>query len=196
MIDPKQFERGSDFRGDYPRQVNEELAYFVGRYLVRFLREAKLGEIPRIVVGRDGRLSSPAVYAALVQGVAAEGGTAHPAGLAPTDAVCWAAGARIHGADAGVMITASHNPPEYNGIKIVRPIQSAALPGLAIVRPTDLRPYFDADLKNIQPDAVLDAVAPYPATPVTLVPDFVRHACRWAPDRAKFTGTVVVDPGN
>ena len=39
MIDPKQFERGSDFRGDYPRQVNEELAFFVGRYLVRYLRD-------------------------------------------------------------------------------------------------------------------------------------------------------------
>src|SRR5262245_15233553 len=36
MFDPKQFDRGSDFRGDYPRQVNEELAFFAGRYLVRF----------------------------------------------------------------------------------------------------------------------------------------------------------------
>lgn len=119
MIDPKQFERGSDFRGDYPRQVNEELAFFVGRYLVRWLRDAEIQQ-PKIVAGRDGRLSSQAVYAALLQGVAAEGGVPLPAGLAPTDAVFWAAGGRLHGADAGVMITASHNPPEYNGFKISR----------------------------------------------------------------------------
>jgi phosphomannomutase len=196
MIDPKQFERGSDFRGDYPRQVNEELAYFVGRYLVRYLRDGKFAEKPTIVVGRDGRLSSPAVYAALVQGAAAEGGSAIPAGLAPTDAVCWAAGSRLYGADAGVMITASHNPPEYNGIKIVRPIKSGALPGLAIVRPTDLGRYLAADLKNPRAQADGAAVAPYPGSPLTLVRDFVSHACGWAPDRAKFMGTVVLDPGN
>src|SRR5262245_25213179 len=189
MIDPKQFERGSDFRGDHPRQVNEELAYFVGRYLVRFLREIKAAEVPKVVVGRDGRLSSPAVYAALIHGVAAEGGTPVPAGLAPTDAVCWAAGARLYGADAGVMITASHNPPEYNGIKIVRPHKSAALPGLAIIRPTELRKYFDADLSSQRPDAVIDSVAPYPATPLSVVSDFLPHARRWAADRAEFTGT-------
>jgi phosphomannomutase len=196
MIDPKQFERGSDFRGDYPRQVNEELAYFVGRYLVRFLRDIKAAEVPKIVVGRDGRLSSPAIYAALVQGIAAEGGTPAPVGLAPTDVVCWAAGAKVHGADAGVMITASHNPPEYNGIKMVRPVKSAALPGLAIIRPTELRKYFDADVKSPRPDAVIDGVAPYAGSPLTLVNDFVRHACNWAPDRARFAGTIVIDPGN
>lgn len=195
MLDAAQFDRGSDFRGDYPRQVNEELAFFVGRYLVRYLRDQGVGQ-PRIVVGRDGRLSSPAVYGALIQGIAAEGGNPLPAGLAPTDAVCWAAGARLHGADAGVMVTASHNPPEYNGIKMVRPFQSGELPGLDTIRPTYLKKYFEADGGNPQPSAASVAAVPFPTTPSQLVRDFVRHACRWAPDRSAFRGTVVIDPGN
>src|SRR5260221_8361389 len=195
MIDAKQFERGSEFRGDYPRQVNEELAFFVGRYLVRYVKEAG-AERPTIVVGRDGRLSSPAVYSALIQGIAAEGGSALPAGLAPTDAICWAAGARLHGADAGAMVTASHNPPEYNGIKMIRPIKTGALPGLDTIRPSQLKKYFDADMQKADPVAEPPSVLPFAGAPVTLVRDFVRHACRWAPDRAAFTGTVVLDPGN
>jgi phosphomannomutase len=195
MLDVGQFDRGSDFRGDYPRQVNEELAYAVGGYLVRYLHEQGVAK-PRIVVGRDGRLSSPAVYAALVQGIAAAGGMALPAGLAPTDAVCWAAGCRWHGADAGAMVTASHNPPEYNGIKMVRPIQTGALPGLDTIRPTSLKKYLEADLKSVRPQAAAAPVAPFAQTPSTLVRDFVHHACHWAPDRAAFRGTVVIDPGN
>src|SRR5579871_6609455 len=198
MIDPKQFERGSDFRGDYPRQVNEELAYFVGRYLVRYLKDVNLGakDAPKVVVGRDGRLTSPAVYAALIEGIASGGGTALPAGLATTDAICWAAGSRLHGADAGVMITASHNPPEYNGIKMVRPTKTGSLPGLDTIRPTYLKPYFEADAKSVVATAAGGSALPFPGTPVPLVRDFVRHACRWAPDRSKFSGTIVIDPGN
>ncbi len=198
MIDPKQFERGSDFRGDYPRQVNEELAYFVGRYLVRYLKDVNLGakDAPKVVVGRDGRLTSPAVYAALIEGIASGGGTALPAGLATTDAICWAAGSRQNGADAGVMITASHNPPEYNGIKMVRPIKTGALPGLDTIRPTYLKPYLEADAKSVQAPAASGNALPFPGTPVPLVRDFVHHACGWAPDRSSFAGTIVLDPGN
>jgi phosphomannomutase len=195
MLDVAQFDRGSDFRGDYPRQVNEELAYFVGRYLVRYLRDQGI-PLPRIVVGRDGRLSSPAVYAALIQGVAAEGGEPLPAGLAPTDAVCWAAGSQLHGASAGVMITASHNPPEYNGIKMVRPIHTGALPGLDTIRPIYLKKYLESDQNAPQPLAVESPTLPFPRTPSRLLRDFVSHACRWAPDRKEFRGTVVIDPGN
>ena len=194
MFDPKQFDRGSDFRGDYPRQVNEELAFFAGRYLVRFLRDEHV-PTPKVLVGRDGRTSSHAVYTAFIQGVASsEGATAIPGGLAPTDAVCWGAGVRWHGADAGVMITASHNPPEYNGIKIVRP-KSGAKPGLDVVRPLHLKKYFEADSHH-SALAVSSPVLPYPGTPLPLVREFVAHACKWAPDRAKFKGTVVIDPGN
>lgn len=193
MFDPKQFDRGSDFRGDYPRQVNEELAFFVGRYLVRFLRDEHL-PTPKVLVGRDGRNSSHSVYSAFIEGAASEGGTAIPCGLAPTDAVCWGAGARWHGADAGVMITASHNPPEYNGIKIVRP-KSGKKPGLDIIRPLNLKKYLEADSHH-SALAVSSPVLPYPGTPLPLVREFVTHGCEWAPDRAKFTGTIVIDPGN
>jgi phosphomannomutase len=51
-------------------------------------------------------------------------------------------------------------------------------------------------VRSQRPDAVIDGVAHYGGTPLTLVNDFVRHASGWAPDRAKFSGTVVIDPGN
>ncbi len=102
-----------DIRGVYPEQLDERFAWLLGRAL-----PAALGA-GRVVVGRDARLSSPALYGALIGGLKEAGARVGGLGLCPTELVYYAAGARREW-ELGVMITASHNPPEYNGFKIVR----------------------------------------------------------------------------
>ena len=72
-----------------------------------------------VLIGRDGRLSGPMVESAVISGLLSAGCTVHTIGMAPTPAVQFAV--KHFGMDGGVVITASHNPPEYNGIKVLRP---------------------------------------------------------------------------
>ena len=91
-----------------------ELAYKIGQATVSVLKMAK--HKPRILVGRDTRLSGDMLEAALVAGICSVGGEARIAGVIPTPAVAYLA--RHYKTDAGVVISASHNSMEYNGIKI------------------------------------------------------------------------------
>jgi phosphomannomutase len=111
MLDPTVF-KAYDVRGIYPEDVDEEGAYAIGRgYVQQF-------EPRRIAVGRDMRLSSPQMAAALVEGASDEGAEVLDLGLVGTEMVYFAVGSL--GLDGGVMVTASHNPKEYTGMKIVR----------------------------------------------------------------------------
>jgi phosphomannomutase len=110
-IDQKIF-KAYDIRGTYPDQLNEEIAYKVGRALVEYLKPEN------IAVGRDMRLSSPKLREALTRGIVEGGCDVIDIGLVSTDCLYFAVGK--FGYDAGVMITASHNPPEYNGFKMCR----------------------------------------------------------------------------
>jgi len=101
-----------DIRGIYPKQLNEEITYKVGRALVEYLKPKT------IVVGRDMRLSSPDLFEALTRGITEGGSDVIDIGLVSTDGLYFAVGKYRY--DAGVMITASHNPPEYNGFKMCR----------------------------------------------------------------------------
>ncbi len=101
-----------DVRGVYPEQFDEDAARRIGRAFARWV------ESPRIVLGRDCRLSSPALTEAFVSGVTAEGAGVVDIGLATTDMVYFASG-RL--SLPGAMFTASHNPPQYNGLKLCRP---------------------------------------------------------------------------
>jgi phosphomannomutase len=111
VLDPKVF-KAYDVRGIYPGELDEEGAYAIGRAYVRQF------EPRRIAVGRDMRLSSPDVAAELMRGAAAEGADVLDLGLVGTEMVYFAVGEL--GLDGGVMVTASHNPKEYTGMKIVR----------------------------------------------------------------------------
>jgi phosphomannomutase len=111
VLDPKVF-KAYDVRGIYPGELDEEGAYAIGRAHVRQF------EPRRIAVGRDMRLSSPVVAAELMRGAAAEGADVLDLGLVGTEMVYFAVGEL--GLDGGVMVTASHNPKEYTGMKIVR----------------------------------------------------------------------------
>jgi phosphomannomutase len=195
MIDGRQFERGADFRGGYPGEVNEELAWFAGRYLVRFLaEEKKLAPPVRILVGRDGRLSSAPLYDALIRGLADAGATPIPVELTTTDALVWGIGTGVATATAGCMVTASHNPPEDNGIKMLLRGKAA----VETISPKSLCPYFLADPERGEGLAAdVEARPPFAPSPcLQLVSQFVQAACRWAPARHEFRDKVVLDPGN
>lgn len=105
---------GTDgIRGVANDELTPELALRVGEAAGRFLADHGAA---RIVVGRDTRVSGPMLEAALVAGITAGGGEALLAGVVPTPAVALLV--RELGADGGVVISASHNAPEYNGLKL------------------------------------------------------------------------------
>ena len=110
-INPAIF-KAYDVRGLYPGEVNEDAARLIGRGFVAYL-QAK-----RIAVTRDMRLSSPSVTAAFIEGARLQGADVVDYGMAGTDMMYFAVARDGH--DGGAQITASHNPKEYNGIKMVR----------------------------------------------------------------------------
>ena len=101
-----------DVRGIVPDELDSDLAYAVGRATAHFIAAGPL------VVGRDARRSSPDLFDALVRGIADEGTDVIDIGLVSTPMLYFAVDALD--AAGGVMITASHNPAEYNGFKICR----------------------------------------------------------------------------
>src|SRR5919108_2117792 len=105
-------------RGIAGSELSSDLAGRLGRAAVDVLTE-EARHRPVLVVGRDPRASGVWLEEALVEGVLAAGGDVLLAGVQPTPAVAFLT--IEAGADAGVMISASHNPPEYNGIKIFGP---------------------------------------------------------------------------
>ena len=101
-----------DIRGIYPDELNEDTAHAIGIGFAAYLK----GQ--RIAVGRDMRLSSPALTAAFVEGVTSQGVDVVDYGMMATDMLYYAVA--IDGHDGGAQITASHNPKQYNGMKLVR----------------------------------------------------------------------------
>jgi phosphomannomutase len=116
MLDPKVF-KAYDVRGIYPTELDEDGARAIGRaYVEQF-------EPGSIAVGRDMRGSSPSMCTALMEGAASAGADVLDLGLVGTEMVYFAVGELS--LDGGIMVTASHNPKQYTGMKIVR---SGALP--------------------------------------------------------------------
>jgi phosphomannomutase len=103
------FKSGS-IRGKYGTEWDRETAFRIGYHLVPLLKA------DTAVIGRDGRLSSEEIFGALSEGLLRAGCSVTDIGMIDTPAVPFSN--IIHGFDCGIMITASHNPPEYNGLKI------------------------------------------------------------------------------
>jgi phosphomannomutase len=111
VLDPKVF-KAYDVRGIYPDELDEAGAEAIGRaYVEQF-------EPRRMAVGRDMRLSSPTMQEALMRGAASAGADVLDLGLVGTEMVYFAVGSL--GLEGGAMVTASHNPKEYTGMKMVR----------------------------------------------------------------------------
>jgi phosphomannomutase len=172
-LDPKVF-KAYDVRGLYPAELDEDGAYAIGRaYVEEFEPKA-------IAVGRDMRLSSPSMAAAVVRGAGEAGADVVDVGMIGTEMLYFAVGAL--GLDGGIAVTASHNPKEYTGTKIVR---RGALPvggdsGLLDIRERALRGFGAAgapgsvraeDIYPAWADLVLGFVDPAAIAPLRVVID-------------------------
>lgn len=109
-VDPSIF-KAYDIRGIYPEQLNEEAAEAIGRAFATFLKPQE------VVVGRDMRLSSPAIFEAVVAGLTRQGADVIDLGMVSTDQYYFACATLDR---PGMMVTASHNPAAYSGFKMVR----------------------------------------------------------------------------
>ena len=102
-------------RGVVGENLTADMAFRVGQAVATVLKEDK-GSRPTVVIGKDTRVSSDMLEAALVAGICSVGGDVKPVGTIPTPAVAYLAVREK--ADAGIVISASHNPYEHNGIKV------------------------------------------------------------------------------
>ena len=142
MLDPKVF-KAYDVRGLYPSELDEEGAYAIGSaYVEQF-------EPRQIAVGRDMRISAPSVAKAAIEGALAAGANVLDLGMVGTEMLYFAVGEL--GLDGGIEVTASHNPKQYIGMKIVR---RGALPVGG-----------DSGLLDVRDRAVAGGQAPGPVSP-------------------------------
>ena len=115
QVEPGIF-KAYDIRGVYPAQLDEQVARAVGQAFVTFL------EVEEVVVGRDMRLSGPGMHGALIGGLTEQGADVIDIGMVSTDQYYYACATLER---PGIMVTASHNPPAYNGFKFSGPGASA-----------------------------------------------------------------------
>jgi phosphomannomutase/phosphomannomutase/phosphoglucomutase len=167
-----------DYRARIPTEFNVDVAYRVGRAYAEFLKPK------RVIVGRDIRLSSAELCQALAKGLLDSGVDVYDIGLCGTEGVYFATFAESM--DGGIMVTASHNPPDYNGMKFVR-AQSRPISG-------------DTGLKEIQ--AIAEASQYSIPTRVgkrhelNVSEKYIEHLLSYL-DRSKLTKLkIVVNAGN
>lgn len=177
-VDPGIF-KSYDVRGIYPAELDDDVAYAIGRLFVSMLG-AK-----RIAVGRDMRPSGQKLFEALARGATESGSDVLDIGLVSTDALYFAVGK--FGLDGGVMITASHNPAQYNGMKFTRSEAQA------ISLETGL-----AEMRNrlLAADLPLKAARAGTVTSRNVLDDFAEHCLSFV-DRAKIKPLkIAIDAGN
>ncbi|MGH1455749.1 MAG: phosphoglucomutase/phosphomannomutase PgmG [Alphaproteobacteria bacterium] len=108
--------REYDIRGQIGKNLSEKDAYALGRAFATFVSGEANTATPTICVGYDGRNSSPALSSSLIKGLRDSGANVVAVGLGPTPMLYFSV--KHLSADAGVMVTGSHNPPDYNGFKM------------------------------------------------------------------------------
>ncbi len=176
-LDPSIF-KAYDVRGIYGQNLTDEGAYLIGCAVAQYLN------VPEIAVGRDMRLSSPQIAAALMRGITDQGVNAIDLGLTTTDGLYFAVGKFNY--PAGAMITASHNPGKYNGMKFCR---AQAFPisldtGLADIRDLAVSGNFT---KSTQKGQIIQH---------DITEDYVHHALSFIDVNKIKPLKVVIDAGN
>lgn len=133
-LNPKIF-KSYDIRGVYPDDINSDAARKIARAFVRFLEKecGKKAGAMKVIIGHDMRTSSPELFAAALDGLRSLGVSADDAGMIAIDQMYFMLGA--HGYDGGIMVTASHNPKEYNGMKMYKAgVQMISAEGIQEIR--------------------------------------------------------------
>ncbi len=178
QISPAIF-KSYDVRGIYPSELNDEVAYRIGRCFVDLLK-AK-----RIAVGRDMRPSGAALFESFARGATESGANVVDIGMVSTDALYFAVGK--YGFDGGVMITASHNPAQYNGMKFTRELAEAIS--------------LDTGLSSIR-DRIVNDDLPAPAdvrgtvSRQEILDDFARHCLSFIDPKRIKPFKIAIDAGN
>ena len=167
-----------DVRGRVPEELDEDIAYRIGRGYAAFVK-------PRTVaVGRDIRLSSPAIMAAVVKGLTDSGVDVLDIGVGGTELSYFATFARK--LDGGIMVTASHNPPNYNGMKFVRegsrPISADT--GLQDIKALAERNEFATPAKHGS------------VHKIDILPDYIKHLLSYVDLGSLAPLKIVVNAGN
>jgi phosphomannomutase len=169
-----------DIRGKYPDEVNEELAYRIGRSFVTLFKTKKVS------VGNDIRLSGPDLKKALIMGLTDAGCDVVDIGECGTEMIYFTT-AHLK-LDGGIMITASHNPKEYNGMKLVR---------------KDARPISsDTGLKDIEEMVIAESFADNTGVEqgkveqVNILPDYIEHLLEYVDVKKLKPLKVVANTGN
>lgn len=124
-LPPAEIFKAYDIRGIVGKSLTSEYAQQIGHALGS---EARARGVQTVIVGRDGRLSGPELIAALTWGLTRAGCDVIDVGLVPTPVLYFAA--KYLGTESGIMVTGSHNPPDYNGFKMV--LAGETLSGAAI----------------------------------------------------------------
>ena len=166
-----------DIRGQIPNQINADICYRIGNATGAFLRARK------VVVGRDMRLTSKEFSDAVIKGLTDAGIEALDIGLCGTEMVYFAT-SHLN-ADGGIMVTASHNPADYNGLKLVR---EKAKPISADTGLVDIRKLAEADERTIASGGKRIAVEIFDA--------YIRHILGYVDIANLKPLKLVVNPGN
>jgi len=111
MFDSSVF-KSYDIRGIYGKEMDDDFFYRIGRFFISYYN------IKNIVIAQDSRISSPKIFSALTKGITDQGANVLNLGLVPVECLYFAVNHYKY--QAGIMITASHNPKEYNGLKLVK----------------------------------------------------------------------------
>ncbi len=169
--------KDADIRGVYPREINETVAYRTARAFV------ELFELKKVIVGRDKRNSSPSLRNAFVDGVIDSGADVLDIGLVDTPAVYFASGTFN---EYGVMITASHNPKQYNGLKLVK---AGAIP---LTNKTGLKTIQRFVIKNIFKEVTKKGRV----TKKNILPSYKKYIRSKVSIRSPRSINIVADAGN
>lgn len=170
-----------DIRGRVPDELNTDMAYCIGRAYVELFKAAK------VAVGHDIRLSSPELSEAVIRGLTDAGADVIDIGICGTEQVYFAT---FHlKLDGGIMVTASHNPQDYNGMKLVRK-ESRPISG-------------DTGLKELEEQVVSGKYLSAPPTSrtgscrhVDIMQDYIAHLLGYVERNALTPLKVVVNAGN
>ena len=178
MINPSVF-KAYDVRGLYPSEITEDLFHQLGRAFVAYLGPGKYAIV------RDMRVSSPSLTAAFIDGARKQGGTLFDYGLMGTDQMYYAVAADK--LDGGAMVTASHNPGDYNGCKMVR-AEAFPLSG-------------EEGIKEMKEMILAGSIPSAPSTPGTIerreiMDRYIEHVLSFVDEASIKPFNVVLDAGS